>query len=171
MGLADIKKELKKLEKDELINLITDLCKKSKSVKDFFDFYVNPDEKKLFNKYCDKVLEAFFPKRGHKPKLKVGKQAISDFKSFSPSEDLLADLMLYYVETGVKFTNDFGRISKPICSSLETTYLAALTLMKKEDLLDKFAVRANKVVKDTRNIGWFLHDRVREIHADFYGDQ
>lgn len=170
MGLIDIKIELKKLDKDKLIDLITDLCKKNKSVKEFFDFYANPDEEELFNKYSDKVLEAFYPKRGHRPKLKVGKQAISDFKSFSPSADLLADLMLHYVETGVKYTNDFGHISKAIFSSLETTYLAALTLMKKEDLLDKFAVRAKKVVKDTRNIGWFLYDRLHEIHADFYTD-
>ncbi len=44
------------------------------------DFYINPDEKELFNKYRDKVFEAFYPKRGYKYKLKDGKQAISDFK-------------------------------------------------------------------------------------------
>ena len=34
MGLAEVKKELKKLEKDKLIDLIGDLYKKQKSVKE-----------------------------------------------------------------------------------------------------------------------------------------
>lgn len=61
MGLTDVKKELKKLDKEKLINLVADLYKKNKSVKEFFDFYVNPNEKEYFNKYRDKVFEAFIP--------------------------------------------------------------------------------------------------------------
>src|SRR5215210_7150494 len=132
MGLTDIKRELKKLDKDKLISLITDLYKNNKSVKEFFDFYVNPNENELFKTYRDKVFEAFYPKRGFGYKLKEGKQAISDFKKLGVSTDLLANLMLFYVETGVKFTNDYGDIDENFYSSLEKTYVQALTLMKKE---------------------------------------
>ena len=170
MGLTDIKKELKKLDKDKLIDLVADLYKKNKSVKEFFDFYINPNEQELFNKYRNKVFEAFYPKRGFGFKLKEGKQAISDFKKLGPSSDLLAELMLFYVETGVKFTNDYGDIDEGFYSSLETTYLAALTLMKKENILDKFAYRAAKVVSDTSGIGWGFPDSLAEIHSDFYSD-
>ncbi len=76
--------------------------------------------------------------------------------------------MLFYVETGVKFTNDFGDIDEGFYSSLETTYLAALKLMKKENLLNKFADRAEKVVTDTSDIGWGFHDYLGEVHYDFY---
>ena len=168
MGLTDIKKELKKLDKDKLIDLVADLYKKNKSVKEFFDFYVNPNERELFNKYRDKVFEAFYPKRGYNFKLKDGKQAISDFKKLGPSGGLLADLMLFYVETGVKFTNDFGGIDEGFYSSMETTYVAALTLMKKENLLDKFADRSVKVVSDTSGIGWGFHDYLGDVYSDFY---
>jgi len=170
MGLTDIKKELKKFDKDKLINIIADLYKTNKSVKEFFDFYVNPNERQLFNKYRDKIFEAFYPKRGFKYKLKDGKQAISDFKKLGPSADLLADLMLFYVETGVKFTNDFGDIDEVFYSSMETTYVAALTLMRKENLLDKFADRAGKVVSDTSGIGWGFHDYLCDAHSNFYSD-
>lgn len=135
MGLIEIKKELKKLDRNQLIDLVADLYKKNKYVKEFFDFYVSPDERELFNKYRDKVFEAFYPKRGYNYKLKDGKQAISDFKKLGPSADLLADLMLFYVETGVKFTNDFGDIDESFYSSMEKTYVAALTLMKKKTYL------------------------------------
>ncbi len=170
MGLTDIKKELKKLDKDKLVELVADLYKKNKSVKEFFDFYVNPNERELFEKYREKVFEAFYPKRGYKLKLKEGKQAISDFKKLGPSADLLADLMLFYVETGVKFTNDFGDIDEAFYSSIETTYVAALTLMRKENILDTFADRAGKVVSDTKGIGWGFHDYLGDVHADFYVD-
>jgi len=170
MGLTDIKRELKKLDKDKLIDLVSDLYKKNKSVKEFFDFYINPDERKLFNKYRDKVFEAFYPNRGYGFKLKDGKQAISNFKKLEPPTDLVADLMLFYVETGIKFTKDFGDIDERFYSSLETTYVAALTLMRKENLLDKFADRAGKVVSDTSGIGWGFHDYLSDVHSDFYAD-
>ena len=107
MGLTDLKKELRKFEKDKLIEIVADLYKKNKAVKDFFDFYLNPNEGELFEKYRHKVFEAFYPKRGFNYNLKDGKQAISNFKKLGASTDLLAELMLFYVETGVKFTNDF----------------------------------------------------------------
>jgi hypothetical protein len=91
MGLTDIKKELKKLDKDKIIDLVADLYKNNKSVKDFFDFYVNPNERELFEKYRDKVFEAFYPKRGYNYKRKDGKQAISDFKN--------SDLPQVYLQT------------------------------------------------------------------------
>ena len=168
MGLTDIKKELKKLDKDKLIDLVTDLYKKNKSVKEFFDFYVNPNERELFEKYRVKVFEAFYPKRGYNYKLKNGKQAISDFKKLGTSTDLLADLMLFYVETGVKFTNDFGDINETFYKSLATTFVDSLTLMRKENLLDKFEDRVGKVIDDTSGIGWGFHDYLVQVWVDFY---
>lgn len=78
--------------------------------------------------------------------------------------------MLFYVETGVKFTNDFGDINEGFYSSIETTYVAALKFMQKENLLYKFADRAGKVVSDTNGIGWGFHDYLCEVHFDFYAD-
>jgi len=168
MGITELKKELKRLDKTKLIDLIADLYKKNKSVRELLDFYVNPQEEEIFEKYRDKVFEAFYPSRGYKLKLKEGKQAIADFKKLGPSQDLLADLMLFYVETGVKFTNEYGDIGESFYSSIESTYQAALKLMQKEKLLEKFADRAGKVVSDTSNIGWGFHDYLGDVHSEFY---
>jgi hypothetical protein len=168
MGLNDIKKELKKLDKDKLIDLVSDLYKKNKSVKEFFDFYVNPDERKLFKKYQDKVFEAFYPRRGYNFKLKEGKQAISDFKKLGPSAELLAELMLFYVETGVKFTNDYGDLNEQFYKSLATAFVESLTLMNKENLLYKFEDRVGTVVDDSRVIDWGFHNYLVQVWIDFY---
>jgi Family of unknown function (DUF6155) len=171
MGLIDVKKELNKLDKSKIIDLVAELYKNNKSPKDFLDFWVNPNENELFIKYRDKVFRAFYMEKGYDYSLKNGKQAISDFKKFSPSSELVADLMLFYVETGVIFTNDFGDIDEPFYSSMETTYESALKFMKKENLLDKFAVRAKKIVDDSDGTGWGFHDTLGDIYCDFYDEQ
>ena len=170
MGLREIKNELKKLDKDKIVDILTDLYKKNKAVKEYFDFYFDPNEKELFKKYRDKVFEAFYPKRGDNLKLKDGKKAISDFKKLGPSTELIPDLMLFYVETGVEYTNDFGDIDDNFYSSLESTYVEALKLMRKENLLDKFAERTSKVINDTDNIGWGFHDYLSYVYSEFYPD-
>ena len=55
MGLVDLKKELVKLDKDKLIVLISDLYKSNKAAKEYLDFYANPNETDLFEKYKDNM--------------------------------------------------------------------------------------------------------------------
>jgi len=55
MGLREVKSELDKLEKEVLINHISELYKKFKPVKEYFDFYENPIEISILEKYKDKV--------------------------------------------------------------------------------------------------------------------
>lgn len=168
MGLTDIKKELRKLDKEKLVELVADLYKKNKSVKELLDFFVNPNEQELFSKYKDKVYEAFYPKRGDRFRLSDGKRAISDFKKLDASKELLSELMLFYAEIGVEFTNEFGDIDEPFYNSVASVYSNALTLMDKENILDKFADRAKKIVDDTSGIGWGFHDELGDIYSDFY---
>jgi len=60
MGLREVKSELNKLEKDVLINHISELYKKFKPVKEYFDFYVNPNEISILEKYKNKIRKDFF---------------------------------------------------------------------------------------------------------------
>mgnify|MGYP001201085764 CR=1 FL=1 len=168
MSLGDLKKELKKLNKAEIIEVVADLYKKNKSVRDFFDFYVTPDEGALYDKYHDKIFEAFFPKRGFNYSLKAGKQAIAEFKKLGGSPTLVAELMLFYVETGVEFTNAYGDINEAFYSSLKTTFKNSLTLMQKENILETFEIRVDKIIKNTSDIGWGFHESLVETWIDFY---
>ncbi|MBK9980966.1 MAG: hypothetical protein IPP15_00845 [Saprospiraceae bacterium] len=168
MGLSELKKELKKLDKDKLIELVVELYRKNKSVKEYFDFYLNPDDRELFFKYKDKIFYSFYPERGNTLKLKDAKQALSDFKKLGSSNELVADLMLFYVETGVSFTNDFGDVNEAFYNSLASTYLNSLTLMRKENYLDKFQKRVENIVSDTKDIGWGFHDFLFQTWMDFY---
>jgi hypothetical protein len=89
MGLREVKTELNKLEKEDLIKHISELYKKFKPVKEYFDFYIDPDEKKLLEQYKEKVTEGFFPKRGYQLKLSISRKAINDFKKLGTSAECL----------------------------------------------------------------------------------
>ncbi|MCG8307181.1 MAG: DUF6155 family protein [Cytophagales bacterium] len=116
--------------------------KKFKPGKENFDFYLNPDETDILNRYKERVQEGFYPKRGDQLKLSISRKAISDFKKLGTSAGVLADLMLFYVECGVEFTNDFGDINESFYISIETTFAKTLKSISKEDLLPKFGERA-----------------------------
>jgi len=169
MGLRELKIELKKLDNNTLVKHISELYKKYKPVKEYFDFYLNPDESKILEQYKDKVREGFYPKRGYQLKLSVSRKAINDFKRLGTSSEGLADLLLYYVECGVEFTNDFGDIDENFYTSVENTYASAIELMEREGILDKFKNRAEKIVDDTSDIGWGFHDYLADLYFEHYG--
>ena len=168
MGLKEVKSELGKLDKTTLIKHISELYKKYKPVKEYFDFYVNPDEKKILEQYKEKVTEGFFPKRGFQLKLSISRKAINEFKKLGTSDESMADLLLHFVENGVEFTNDYGDIDESFYSSIENTYSNALDLIDKNGLLDKFENRAYKIVTDTEGIGWGFHDFLGDLYYQYY---
>ena len=168
MGIGAVKKELARLDKEGLIKLLAELYSKDKATREFLDFYVNPDEEAMHKKCRDKISLAFFPKRGYQVRLTVGKKAIADFKKCSSNVELLADLMLFYVEQGVDYTNEYGDIDMPFYNSVASVYDHALQLIKQENLLPKFAERAVQIVHETRGIGWGFHDDLDGSYMQIY---
>jgi hypothetical protein len=148
-----------KLGKGVILNL---LCQ---------DYYLNPDEKAILKVYREKVREAFYPKRGFGFRLATGKKAISDFRKLKPAVDSLIDLMLYYVECGVEFTNDYGDIDENYYLSLERAYRDSLTLIDKHLLHGTFKDRALKVVNDTINTGWGFYDTLADFYYEVYAEE
>ncbi len=169
MSLTDLKKELQKLEKPQLIALLGELYKKQKAVKEYLDFYFEPNEAALLAVHRERVLRAFYPKRGYDYNLRQGKAAVSEFRKLGVSAQPLADLMLYYVECGIRYTNDYGDINESFYYSLEGMYEQALGLMREAKLLPGFAERNSRVVTDTRNIGWGFHDTLADLYEQYYG--
>jgi len=76
--------------------------------------------------------------------------------------------MLFYVETGVKFTAEYGDMNEAFYNSMDSTYANALKIINKEGLTDKFKLRAFQVLEVTRNMGWGFHDSLSAIFYQFY---
>lgn len=92
MGLTDIKKDLKKLDKDKLIDLVADLYKKNKSVKEFLDFYVNPNEAELLKSIVSKCLKHFILNVVTTTNLKTENKQLATLKNMVPRQTYLLTL-------------------------------------------------------------------------------
>ncbi len=121
----------------------------------------------VIERYKAQIKKEFFPTRGFgRGRISIAKKPVSEYAKVSNSAEGQADMMLYYVEMGVKYTNAYGDIDEPFYYSMESMYERACKWIVKHGLLDEFAGRCLKIVRDTGNIGWGFHDTLGEIYHE-----
>ena len=172
--LTALKQHLKTVSKEDLIEDIAELYKKITGVKDFYQLKLSsPDETQVISKYKQTIENQFFPKRGYgKAKLSVAKKAISDYKKVSVSPLGMIDLMLFYVEQGMKFTNAYGDINEGFYNSMEGMYEKSIELIVKYDQEPLFEDRCEKIADDASGIGWGFSDALLDMfNAGFRAEE
>ncbi|MFN5513453.1 MAG: DUF6155 family protein [Cyanobacteriota bacterium] len=112
-----------------------------------------------------KIIEnEFFPTRGlGKAKLSVAKKAIAEYKKICKIPVGVADIMLSYVEQGVKFTDAYGDIDEPFYNSMESMYEKAIEWIVRYEIQDVFNARCARIVEDTLGMGWGFNDALSDI--------
>lgn len=101
MSKTSLLRELRCLEKDQLIDIIIQAYSAGKETKEYFDFFTNPDPKGMYDKYAlqiDKELSRVKRGRRTKARISVIKACIRKFSSFEPGSELVTDLYLYAIE-------------------------------------------------------------------------
>jgi Family of unknown function (DUF6155) len=98
----------------------------------------------------------------------VAKKAISDYKKICQTDAALIDVMLFYVEQGVKFTNAYGDIDDPFYLSMEGVYEQAVGIIMKSNLKDIFQQRCRKIMENTSGMGWGFHDTLTEVYEEAF---
>ena len=170
INLTILKKHLKTLSQEELIGDIAELYKRFQPVKDYYQIQLAPqDETQVAAKYKKIIEDQFFPARGYgKAKLSVAKKAITEYKKVNKTVVGLIDIMLFYVEQGVRFTDAYGDIDEPFYISMETMYEKAVKEIIKHGQKDIFQKRCYKIGSDTSDMGWGFHDTLSEIYEDAF---
>lgn len=103
MSIALLRKEIKNFDRDALASLILDLYGKNKSIKEYLDFYLQPDEEALLEKYQKIVSDYIYPKRGWKSKVAKAKATIREFHKLYKMPEIEAELMYVYIVKGREF--------------------------------------------------------------------
>ncbi|UJF32646.1 DUF6155 family protein [Paenibacillus hexagrammi] len=176
ISIPDLKKQLKTYKAEELVSIIIDCYKSNNDVKKYIHMMLDPEstENQLFDEAKDKILHQFYPKRGE-PKLKLAeaKKAITEFGKLSNNLAKTIDLMIYYVELGVEFTNDYGDMYESYYSSMVSMYQNALNKISADNgigLYLRFQGRLKAIVRNTDGIGWGFHDGLADLFYDFAVD-
>ncbi|MDE6527627.1 MAG: hypothetical protein K2L78_01085 [Muribaculaceae bacterium] len=146
MSKQKLTKEIRLLERHQLEQMILDAYCARKEIKEFFDFFLNPDVEKLIEKYKVAVSKEFSrSKRGHsKARISVIKKLLKEFQGFQPGYDKEIELMHYIInfallsEASVYFSETLMKgISSIMMKMVETadrnlvadTLLASLTAL------------------------------------------
>lgn len=169
--MPGLKSHLCSLTKDQLVNHILELCRKYPAVKEYYDFYLYPNETTMLEKYRKVVINEFFPHRGEaRTRFSVAKKAISGFRALGPSPGHLADLMLCLPEAATQFTHDFGDMWEQYYISTANNFKAALIYLEREGLLDQFRDRTRVCVDLASHCGWSFGDEMNDIYYEYYTD-
>jgi len=168
--LRELKAELKNLTNEELISLVTDLTKACPQAKQFLTikFVAKDSIESVLEHYKQKVEHEFYPKRGHgRLSLSTAKKAISDFNKISPDKNFEIDIMLFYVENCVSFSEDYGDISESFYLSAESMFEKVVKMVNScgEETYNKFSERLKRAA-ETASHGWGFNDSMMHIYYD-----
>lgn len=106
MSKRDLKKYLTSLPKEELQEQLLSLYDKFSDVKTYYDFVFNPKEEKLEQEAKVKIANEYFPIKGKRPKLRrsTAQKYIKHFLSLGVDPYIVADVMLFNIETAQKYS-------------------------------------------------------------------
>jgi hypothetical protein len=172
LSVTELKNILKKQSREEIIELLLDSYKVSPQVKEYITVkYGDKDTiEQIFETYKNKIKDVFFPK-SMRAQFKIGeaRKVISNFKKLCSDEKLVIDLMLYFVEMGVEFTNTYGDINESFYNSVEGMYQSIVNSINKNKNSEIFNIlrkRLRAIVDDTSGIGWGFHDNLSMIYSE-----
>lgn len=167
MSKLKLKKHLLALDKSHVIELIMEMYGSHKEAKEYFEFYLNPNEREQFEKYR-RVIEKEFDFDKGRRRVSVAKKAIASFAKLKPSEPLIAELMIHFVLVGCKLTYDNGSYSESFYKAFVHNYERALKYMANNRLLEQFRGEAELCLKYASRCGYGFPNDMRAVFAEFY---
>ena len=126
MGLRDLKKELHKMDKTEMIKLISEMYSKIPSTKEFLDIFSGVKIETLVEKYKKEIERYVYPS-GREMILRESeaRKIIRTVRKMKITE-LNVELELYYVECCLDIIQDFGYHNENYYISIEKMFDSAM---------------------------------------------
>ena len=175
---SQIKARIKHWDKAQLAGLIQDLFGHSQDNRDFLAARLLRDSvgEQVLAPYLKPIEAAFYDRKGWPAKrldLKDARSAIREYQRATSDPAGTLELMLVHVETGTKFTREFGDIDGGFYDSLCTTLHEIRKLLTSEEgrpLYGRVQARLEKLARKADGIGWgygdYVVDVVGEIGAE-----
>ena len=155
-------------DKPALLALVTDLYDSAAANRDFIQARCQAADGggEVLETYRSKIMEQFFPKRGHgKLKLAVARKAIREYKKATANIPGTAELLMTYVESGVRFTREYGDIDERFYNSVESALDELATLLRgaAREFYPLFSERLASVEQMSDCVGWGFHDFIADV--------
>ncbi|AXG71981.1 hypothetical protein KORDIASMS9_04239 [Kordia sp. SMS9] len=153
MGLRDLKKELHKMDKSEMIKLISEMYSKIPSAKEFLDVFSGMKIETLIEKYKKEIERYVFPS-GREMILREteARKIIRTVRKMKITE-LNVELELYYVECCLEIIQDFGYSDENYYISIEKMFDSAIKGISEIGAEKKYKRRINDILSVASEFG------------------
>lgn len=164
MSKSQVKKLLSGMSKEEVINVVLELYDARKEARNYLDYFANPNENSELEKFKKIVLKEFGDDGIHFPQCRfsVCRKALSDFKKLSPSEDTLAEAMVFYIERIYEFSFGAGDLWEQYYDSAISNFRSMLKFLVKNGLLESMMPRVVQIMAWSWPCGYGFHDETGE---------
>jgi hypothetical protein len=166
---SDVKASLADLDREQLVKLVADIYRLSNENKAFLHarFSVGADP---IGPYKKTINECMYPDVYSDQPIQVSKakRAISSYSKAVGDPVGEAELMIFFVECGNKFTVNFGDIDEAFYDALNRMYRRAIekVLTLPKERRDEFKDKLEAIMTSSSDIGWGYHDMLCD---DYYG--
>jgi len=168
---TQLKKQLSRKTKNELIKDIAALYKTFPQVKEYY-MAQGSDIRKLLDKYAGIIEKEFIEGKTRglpKARFATARKALTDFKKLTNDPALIAEIMLIYVESVSIFNSEFAPDVEDFYTKPENMFEQVLALIKRHHLEYTFHERAYRIVEQACD-GWGHRDSLEERYEEVYGE-
>lgn len=168
MSKRALVKYLQSLDKEELESQVLELYAKFKPVRDYYGFVFNPKEGKLIEEAKFKVSREYFPTTGRrKPKARrsVAHKAIKNFLTLELDPALLADFMLFNIETAMRFNVRKPQTQDAFYKSIFGSFEQAVEYIHVNGLKAIHWDRMNKILDEAEEQQWYNAEAFERVLA------
>lgn len=159
-----LKNKLKCMERSDLLSLLIDIAGLRKENREWLEIKLKDDTEieESLRYFKGKIRGCIF--NSGKPNLSEARRFILNFKRISADEKYVIDLMLFYVETGDKLSEEYGDLYEQFYTSMENMFISVIGLLREPrnaGLKNEFMPRLKWIV-DHAAEGWGYKDTLEE---------
>ena len=153
MALNELKRELNKMEKTEIIKLISELYKKVPEAKNYLDIFSTRETKELAEKYKKEIEKYIYP-NGRNMDLREteARKIIRTVRKMKITE-LNVELELHYVSCCLEIIEDFGYWDENYYIALEKMFDNAINGIVELGMQDKYNEKVILLSSKASNYG------------------
>jgi hypothetical protein len=164
MSKRALKKYLSTLTKAQLEEQLLDVYGRFKNVKTYYDFVFNPKEEKITQEAKAKIKHEYFPLTRRKPRMRrsVAQKLIKHFLNLGVDPYLIADLMLFNIETAQRYTLKKNISQDSFYKSIYNSFIEVKSYVVFNGVEADFNERIQQVVDHVIMQDWINVDLFKE---------
>ncbi|NER11265.1 hypothetical protein SAMN06265375_103382 [Muriicola jejuensis] len=165
MSKSALKKYVRDLKKKDLEIQIMDLYERISQVKTYYDFVFNPKEDKLLGEAKARISNEYFPVKRKRPRARrsVAQKLIRKFETLGMDPYLLADLMLFNLETAQRYASHH-KVHEAFYKSMLRSFTEAVSHIARNALRDAFTERLEAVSSQARKQDWGYAEEFERVY-------